>query len=82
MTAEKTTSGIGEGGIASCSTECSSTTPHLGANDPNTNGEEENDGSGRNSIKRVSTTNNGTEDFLSSSSTVCRPYLVYVSITL
>ena len=70
MTAEETSTGIGEAGIASCSTECSSTTPHLGANDINTHGREENNSDGRNSVKRVSTTDNGNEEFLSSSSTV------------
>ena len=33
MTAEKSDQSIGESGGANCSTECSSTTPHLGTNE-------------------------------------------------
>ena len=33
MTADKNDQSIGESGGANCSTECSSTTPHLGTNE-------------------------------------------------
>ena len=66
MTAEKTDQGISESGGANCSTECSSTTPHLGTND--NNAEEENAGDASSCVKRNG--DNEREKYSNSSSTV------------
>ena len=76
MTAEETNGGVGEGGMTSCSTECSSTTPHLGSNDTRRHdpGAENND-EGRNDDHRASSNDAGNDELLTSSSTVCFRFL-------
>ena len=70
MTAEKVDHGIGESSGASCSTECSSTTPHLGTNETNTSCQEQHVGDGRSSAKKNNLNDNEGEKFTSSSSMV------------
>ena len=80
MTAEKVDHGIGESSGASCSTECSSTTPHLGTNESNTGCQEQHVGDGRNSAKKNSLNDNEDEKFTSSSSMVLLKLIeLYVS---
>ena len=72
MTAEETNSSAGEGGMTNCSTECSSTTPHLGSNDTRRNGlRAENNDDGGNDDNRPNSNDAGNDEFLTSSSTVC-----------
>ena len=77
MTAEETNSNVGEGGMTSCSTECSSTTPHLGSNDTRRNdpGAEDNDDGRNDEDQRTNRNDAGNDEFLTSSSTVCFGWL-------
>ena len=70
MTAEKTGNDHGESGRGSCSTECSSTTPHLGNNnDINvTNCIEATNHDGRNEAKKTNIDKCENDKFTSSSS--------------
>ena len=70
MTAEKADRSIGESSGASCSTECSSTTPHLGANESNPNCQEQDIGDGRTNAKKNCPEDNEGEKFTSPSSMV------------
>ena len=68
MTAEKNDQSISESSGANCSTECSSTTPHLGTND--ITNEVENDPDATSCSKRNRTNDNEREKYNDSSSSV------------
>ena len=75
MTAEKNDQSISESSGANCSTECSSTTPHLGTND--ITNEVENDPDATSCSKRNGRSDNEREKYNDSSSSV-----LYFSILL
>ena len=79
MTAEKTDQRISESGGTSCSTECSSTTPHLGTND--NNNEEENSPDASSCVKRNG--DNEREKYSNLSSVVFFNYmLLYIDLKI